>query len=54
MGCQRHVRNARIERAKKILRTKNVEDIKKGASDVKRFVKRASAGRDGGKLPAIA
>lgn len=30
MEYQRHIRNAQIERAQKILKTKNVEDIKKG------------------------
>lgn len=46
---QRHIRNGQIERAKKILASKNVEDIKKGANDVTRFIKRTSIGKDGEK-----
>lgn len=46
---QRHIRNAQIERAKKILNNKNVEDIKKGAHDVTRFIKRTSIGKNGEK-----
>lgn len=49
MEYQRHIRNAQIERAKKILSMKNVEDIKKGAHDVTRFIKRTSTGKDGEK-----
>lgn len=49
MEYQRHIRNAQIERAKKILNTKNVEEIKKGAHDVTRFIKRMSVGKDGEK-----
>lgn len=49
MEYQRHVRNAQIERAKNILSTKNVEDIKKGPHDVTRFIKRTSIGKDGEK-----
>ncbi len=49
MEYQRHIRNAQIERAQKILGTKNVEDIKKGAHDVTRFIKRTSTGKDGEK-----
>lgn len=49
MEYQRHIRNAQIERAKKILGTKNVEDIKKGAHDVTRFIKRTSTGKNGEK-----
>lgn len=44
---QRHIRNAQIERARRILKTKNVEDIKKGAHDVTRFIKRTSTGKNG-------
>ena len=46
---QRHIRNGQIERAKKILATKNVENIKKGANDVTRFIKRTSTGKNGEK-----
>jgi hypothetical protein len=49
MEYQRHVRNAQIERAKKILSDKNVEDVKKGAHDVARFIKRTSTGKNGEK-----
>lgn len=49
MEYQRHIRNAQIERAKKILNTKNVEDVKKGPHDVTRFIKRISTGKDGKK-----
>ena len=47
MEYQRHIRNAQIERAKNILNTRNVEDIKKGPHDVTRFIKRSSSGKDG-------
>jgi len=49
MEYQRHVRNAQIERAKKIVNGKNVEDVKKGPNDVKRFIKRISVGKNGEK-----
>lgn len=49
MEYQRHIRNAQIERAKNILNNKNVEDIKKGAHDVTRFIKRTSIGKNGEK-----
>lgn len=49
MEYQRHVRNAQIERAKNILSTRNVEDVKKGPHDVTRFIKRTSTGKDGEK-----
>ncbi|HML27025.1 MAG TPA: hypothetical protein PKC27_10110, partial [Methanomethylovorans sp.] len=49
MEYQRHVRNAQIERAKNILSTKNIEDVKKGPHDVTRFIKRTSTGKDGEK-----
>lgn len=44
---QRHIRNAQIERARKILKNKNVEDVKKGPHDVTRFIKRTSVGKNG-------
>lgn len=47
MEYQRHIRNAQIERAKNILNTRNVEDVKKGPHDVTRFIKRISIGKDG-------
>ncbi len=49
MEYQRHIRNAQIERAKNILNTRNVEDVKKGPHDVTRFIKRTSIGKDGEK-----
>jgi len=49
MEYQRYIRNAQIERAKKILATKNVEDVKKGPNDVMRFIKRTSTGNNGEK-----
>jgi transposase len=49
MEYQRHIRNAQIERAKNILNNQNVEDVKKGAHDVTRFIKRISVGKDGEK-----
>lgn len=49
MEYQRHIRNAQIERAKNIINTRNVEDVKKGPHDVTRFIKRTSTGKDGGK-----
>jgi transposase len=49
MEYQRHIRNAQIERAKNILNNKTVEDVKKGAHDVTRFIKRTSTGKNGEK-----
>jgi len=49
MEYQRHIRNRQIERAKKILATRNVEDVKKGPNDVTRFIKRTSTGKSGEK-----
>jgi transposase len=49
MEYQRYIRNAQVKRAENILRTKNVEDIKKGAHDVTRFIKRTSIGKNGEK-----
>jgi transposase len=49
MEYQRYIRNAQIERARKILSDKNVEDVKKGPHDVTRFIKRISIGKDGEK-----
>ena len=49
MEYQRFIRNAQIERAKKILATKNVDDVKKGPNDVTRFIKRTSIGKNGEK-----
>lgn len=47
MEYQRHIRNAQIEQAQKILAHKNVEDVKKGPHDVTRFIKRISVGKNG-------
>jgi hypothetical protein len=49
MEYQRHIRNAQIERARKIINNGNVEDIKKGVHDVTRFIKRTSIGKNGEK-----
>jgi transposase len=49
MEYQRFIRNAQIERAKKIIATKNPDEIKKGNNDVKRFIKRISTGKGGEK-----
>lgn len=49
MEYQRHIRNGQIERAKKILKNYNVEDVKKGPHDVTRFIKRLSTGKEGEK-----
>jgi hypothetical protein len=49
MEYQRHIRNAQIERARKIIGSKNVEDVKKGPNDVTRFIKRTSTGKAGEK-----
>lgn len=49
MEYQRHIRNAQIERARKILKDKNVEDVKKGPHDITRFIKRTSVGKNGEK-----
>ena len=49
MEYQRYIRNAQIVRARKILASKNVEDVKKGPNDVIRFIKRTSIGKSGEK-----
>ena len=49
MEYQRHIRNAQVERAKKTIATKTVDEIKKGPNDVKRFIKRVSTGKGGEK-----
>lgn len=49
MEYQRRIRNNQIERAKKLLQTKDPEEIKKGSNDVRRFIKRTSTGKDGKK-----
>ena len=49
MEYQRHIRNAQVERAKSILDSKNVEEIRKGPHDVTRFIKRTSTGKNGEK-----
>lgn len=49
MEYQRHIRNRQIEKARNIIATKNVEDIKKGAHDATRFIKRTSFGKTGEK-----
>ena len=49
MEYQRYIRNAQVDRAKRILATKNVEEVKKGSNDVTRFIKRTSVGKNGEK-----
>ena len=49
MEYQRHIRNAQVARAKNILATRNVDDVKKGPNDVRRFIKRTSTGKGGEK-----
>lgn len=49
MEYQRHIRNAQIERARNILKYKNVEDVRKGSHDVTRFIKRKSVAKNGEK-----
>ena len=50
MEYQRYIRNAQVERAKKLLASKNIDDIKKGPNDVRRFIKRTSTGNGGEKV----
>ena len=47
MEYQRHIRNAQIERARNILKYRDVEEVKKGPHDVIRFIKRMSVTKDG-------
>ena len=47
MEYQRSVRNRQIERAKKMLKKNDPEEIKKGPNDIRRFMKRISKGKDG-------
>jgi hypothetical protein len=47
MEYQRYIRNAQIARARKILATRNVDEVKKGPNDVTRFIKRTSTGKGG-------
>lgn len=50
MEYQRYIRNRQIDRAKKILTSKDPEAIKKGPHDVKRFIKRTSITKSGDKV----
>ncbi len=47
MEYQRYIRNRQIARAQNILETRNKDEIKKGPSDVTRFIKRVSTGKNG-------
>lgn len=47
MEYQKHIRDNQIARAKELLEHGNVEDVKKGNNDVKRFIKRTSTGKNG-------
>lgn len=49
MEYQRQIRNAQIERARNILKYRDVEEVKKGPHDVIRFIKRMSVTMDGKK-----
>lgn len=49
MEYQRTVRNRQIERAQRLLDSKDPEEIKKGPNDVKRFMKRISRTKSGEK-----
>ena len=49
MEYQRFIRNAQVERAKKIIATKSVDEIKKSSNDAKRFIARISTGKNGEK-----
>ena len=49
MEYQRAVRGRQVERAKRLLETKDPEEIKKGPNDVKRFMKRVSKTKSGEK-----
>ena len=49
MEYQRYIRNAQVERAKKLIAYNNADDVKKGPNDIKRFIKRVSTGKDGEK-----
>ena len=49
MEYQRPVRNKQIERAKKILDSKDPDEIKKGPNDVKHFMKRVTKTKSGEK-----
>lgn len=47
MEYQRYIRNAQIERARNILKYRDVENVKKGPHDVSRFIKRMSVTHEG-------
>jgi len=49
MEYQRNIRDRQVERARYILKHKDVEDVKKGPNDVTRFIKRTSVGKNGEK-----
>lgn len=49
MEYQRVIRGRQIERAKKLLQTKDPEEIKKGPNDVRRFIKRVAKTKSGEK-----
>lgn len=47
MEYQRTIRNRQIERAQKLLKLKDPEEIKKGPNDVRRFLKRTAKSKNG-------
>lgn len=46
MEYQRYIRNRQVERAKKILESKDPNDLKKGPHDVTRFIKKIGSKKD--------
>lgn len=46
MEYQRYIRNAQIERAKKLIKNNKVEDLKKNQNDPKRFIKKDKKEKD--------
>lgn len=43
---QKHIRDAQVERARKLLKRSKPEDIKKGPNDIRRFIKRNRTSQD--------
>lgn len=43
---QKHIRDAQVERARKLLKRSKPEDIKKGPNDIRRFIKRNGTSQD--------
>ena len=47
MEYERTIRNRQVERARKMVKDADPEEIKKGPNDVRRFIKRIAKGKDG-------